>query len=279
MRYPMSAQEKVDHTMPTEIPVLIVGGGPIGLSMSLLLSHHSIRSLLVEQHPGTSTYPKARLINARTMEVFRQLNIEQAIRDVAIPHARNVIYTSSLAGAEIMRRPMEKVIPEAVQDWSPTWGCTSTQEIIESVLLAQARRHATAQIRFGTQLASFEQGDDHVLTTLVHRPSGRVKRVGEQYLVGADGSHSTVREALGIRMLGQPVLSYSVSILFRADLSHWVGDREINMCVITNPEASGLLTNDGGNRWRFIAFYYPADGECPEDFTHERCVQVVRAAV
>lgn len=268
-----------NRDMPAEIPVLIVGGGPIGLSMSLLLSQHGIRSLLVEQHPGTSTYPKARLINARTMEIFRQLGIEQATRDVAIPHTRNVIYAFSLAGEEIMRRPMEKVIPEAVRDWSPTWGCTSTQEVIESVLLAQARRLAPAQIRFSTQLASLEQVDDHVLATLVHRPSGRAKQLHAQFLVGADGIHSAVREALGIRMLGQPVLSYSVNILFRADLSRWVGDREINMCVITNPEASGLLINDGGNRWRFMAFYYPADGERPEDFTPERCVQVVRAAV
>lgn len=268
-----------DRDKLAEIPVLIVGGGPVGLTTSLLLSHFGIRSLLVEQHPGTSTYPKARLINARTMEIFRQLGIEQAMRDIAIPHARNVIYASSLAGDEIMRRPMEKVIPEAARDWSPTWGLTSTQEVIESVLLARARRLATAQIRFGTQLASFEQGHDHVLATLVHRPSGRVQHVRSQYLVGADGSHSTVREALGIRMLGQPVLSYSVSILFRADLSPWVGDREINMCVVANPKASGLLITDGGNRWRFMAFYYPEDGERPEDFTPERCVQVARAAV
>src|SRR5574341_491184 len=100
----MSTQDKVDRDMPAEIPVLIVGGGPIGLTMSLLLSHHGIRSLLVEQHPGTSTYPKARLLNARTMEIFRQLGIEQSMRGVAIPQARNVIYAPSLAGEEIMRR-------------------------------------------------------------------------------------------------------------------------------------------------------------------------------
>src|SRR5689334_22544465 len=79
---------KSDSAEDAEVPVLIAGGGPIGLSMSLLLSHHGIGSLLVEQHPGTSIYPKARLINARTMEIFRQIGIEQAIREVAIPHAR-----------------------------------------------------------------------------------------------------------------------------------------------------------------------------------------------
>jgi putative polyketide hydroxylase len=128
-----------DRDTRAEIPVLIVGGGPIGLTISLLLSHHGVRSLLVEQHPGTSIYPKARVINARTMEIFRQIGIEQAIRDVAIPHTRNVVYASSLAGQELFRRPLEKVIPEAVRNWSPTWGCTSTQNVVEPVLFGQAR--------------------------------------------------------------------------------------------------------------------------------------------
>jgi hypothetical protein len=79
------------------------------------------------------------------MEIFRQLGMEQAVRDVAIPHTRNVTYAPSLAGAEITRRPMEKVIPEAIGDWSPTWGCTFTQDVVDPLLLAQARRHAPAQ--------------------------------------------------------------------------------------------------------------------------------------
>ncbi|HEX9077621.1 MAG TPA: FAD-dependent monooxygenase, partial [Anaerolineae bacterium] len=174
--------------------------------------------------------------------------------------------------------PLETVLPEFVQNWSPTSGCTSPQDVVEPVLLEHARRNEQAQIRFNTQLASFEQRDDHVLATLVHRPSGRVQQVRTRYLIGADGSHSTVREALGIHMLGQPVLSYYISMLFRADLSRWVGDREINICVITNPEAGGLLLQTGENRWRFTAFYYPDQGQRPEDFTPERCLQVIRTA-
>src|SRR5512143_235412 len=99
-----------NRDLPGEIPVLIVGGGPVGLTTSLLLSHHGIRSLLVEQHPGTSTYPKARSIKARMMEIFRQLGIEHAIRAVAIPHNRNLIFARSLAGEELHRRPLETVL-------------------------------------------------------------------------------------------------------------------------------------------------------------------------
>ena len=63
-----------------DIPVLISGGGPVGLTASLLLSQHRVRSLLVERHPSTALTPKARGINARTMELFRQCGIEAAVR-------------------------------------------------------------------------------------------------------------------------------------------------------------------------------------------------------
>src|ERR1700739_2287850 len=67
-----------------DIPVLISGGGPVGLTASLLLSQHGVRSLLVERHPGTALTPKARGINARTMEVFRQCGIDGAIREAGL---------------------------------------------------------------------------------------------------------------------------------------------------------------------------------------------------
>ena len=61
------------------VPVLIVGGAPVGLTASILLSQAGIRSLLVERHPGTAVHPKARAINARTMEIYRQCGVEAAI--------------------------------------------------------------------------------------------------------------------------------------------------------------------------------------------------------
>ena len=63
-----------------DVPVLISGGGPVGLTASLLLSQHGVRSLMVERHPGTALTPKARGINARTMEMFRQCGIDAAVR-------------------------------------------------------------------------------------------------------------------------------------------------------------------------------------------------------
>src|SRR5260370_16587067 len=97
--------------MPTgeemlDIPVLISGGGPVGLTASLLLSQHGVRSLLVERHPSTALTPKARGINARTMEVFRQCGIDTAVRDASLQEGRLglIVWTETLAGKEIERR-------------------------------------------------------------------------------------------------------------------------------------------------------------------------------
>src|SRR5262245_27487649 len=85
------------------IPVLIVGGAPVGLTASILLSRHGVRSLLAERHPGTAVHPKARAINARSMEMYRQCGVEAAIRKAGLgpEHTGLVVWMRTLAGEEI----------------------------------------------------------------------------------------------------------------------------------------------------------------------------------
>src|SRR5258708_36490434 len=96
-----------------EIPVLIVGGGPVGLCASILLSHRGVPSLLVERHMRTSLYPKARLINTRTMEIFRQCGLEQTLREIILSpeQSGHPIWPRTLLGEELQRRTMPTVPP------------------------------------------------------------------------------------------------------------------------------------------------------------------------
>src|SRR5260370_35906442 len=89
-----------------DVPVLIVGGGPVGLTASILLSRAGVRSLLVERHPGTAIHPKARGINARSMEMYRQCGVEAAIRKAGLPPERAgfIVRDGSPAGEENERR-------------------------------------------------------------------------------------------------------------------------------------------------------------------------------
>jgi putative polyketide hydroxylase len=265
-----------------DIPVLIVGGGPVGLCTSILLSQYGVPSLLIERHTGTSLYPKARLINTRTMEMFRQCGLEQAMREISLPPelSRHAIWAHTLAGKELQRRTFDTLTPDSSEEVSPTFGCTSSQEILEPVLLSCAREFNLGQLRFGCELTTFIQDGSSISATFLDHKQGKQMQVRAQYLIGSDGAHSRVREVLGIPMIGPGELGHTMNILFQADLSRWVAGRSINLAFIQHPDAPGvLLTINGMDRWCFQAFYSPVAGQHPEDFTPERCTALVRTAV
>jgi putative polyketide hydroxylase len=266
-----------------EIPVLIVGGGPVGLCASILLSQHGVPSLLVERHTGTSLYPKARLVNTRTMEIFRECGLEQAVREISLPpeQSRHAIWARTLVGEELQRRTVDTVIPDLSEKVSPTFGCTTSQEVLEPVLLSCARQFDLGQVRFGCELTTFVQDGSGVSATLLDRELDEQVQVRAQYLIGADGAHSRVREVLGIPMVGPAAFAYTINILFRADLSCMVEGRSLNLCYIQHPDARGVLLSpiDGGDRWCFQAFFYPAAGQRAEDFTPQHCAALIRTAL
>src|SRR5438874_656749 len=111
----MSGAIEADVATTIEVPVLIVGGGPVGQTASFLLAQQGVRSLLVERHPGTAKHPKARGINVRTMEIYHQAGVEAAIRAAGLPpeRARFVIWARSLAGEEIERRVSGRTGPQS----------------------------------------------------------------------------------------------------------------------------------------------------------------------
>ncbi len=277
----LSAWRKVMMT-PVEVPVLIVGGGPVGLCASLLLARHGVPSLLIERHPGASLYPKARLVNTRSMEVFRQIGLERAVRAIGLPPelARHAIWAKTLAGEEVRRVVLAMADSDAMAALSPTLACTTSQEVLEPALLAAIGQRGLGEVRFGCELVTLSQDDAGVTATVLDRAGGEETYVRARYLVGADGAHSRVRELLGIRMEGPAGLGHSINILFRADLTPWVAGRSLNLCFIQQPGAAGvLLAVDGATRWYYQAFYFPSAGQRAEDFTPERCVALLRAAM
>jgi 2-polyprenyl-6-methoxyphenol hydroxylase-like FAD-dependent oxidoreductase len=263
-----------------EVPVFIVGGGPVGLTTSILLSRFGIRSLLVERHPGTSVHPKARAISVRTMEIFRQCALEQPIREAGVlPGEPPLVgWGQTLTDPQLKLQPITTLAPEAERAVSPTVGCGCPQDVLESVLLQHARGYEHADIRFGHELLGFERTACGVNATIRGHSSDMVTRVHAQYMVGADGAHSTVRDLLGIQMDGPENVSRALSMLFRADLTPYVKDRPILLCMIRNPDAPGLLAWTGTDgRWCFN-MHFPEDAEL-EDVSSERAMELIRAAV
>jgi 2-polyprenyl-6-methoxyphenol hydroxylase-like FAD-dependent oxidoreductase len=263
-----------------QVPVLIVGGGPVGLTMSILLSRYGIGSLLVERHSGTSLHPKARVISVRSMEIFRQCSLESEIREAGVlPGDSPVLaWGRALSDPQLKLQAMKTLAPEADRVLSPTVGYGCPQDVLESVLLERAREYTAADVRFGHELLELQQTDCGVTAAIRERSSNKVTRVQAHYVVGADGAHSTVRDILGIDMIGPKAVSQALSILFRADLTAYVRDRPILLCMVHHPEAPGMLLWTGRDgRWCFNA-HFP-EGARLEDFSIDRTGQLVRWAV
>jgi 2-polyprenyl-6-methoxyphenol hydroxylase-like FAD-dependent oxidoreductase len=268
-------------TAMTEVPVLIVGGGPVGLCASLVLGRFGIPSLLVERHPGTSIHPRARGLNVRTMELIRSWGLEDTVRAAgrAQESARYVIWAESLAGREHKR--MEVPSHRAFLDpaISPASYVACAQNDLEPVLLARARSYNGADFRFRHELLSFRQDDTEVLATVRDRATGQEVSVEAAYLIAADGAENGVRAALGLPVSGAGVIGHWVGSYFEADLGRFVADRPSLLYWIDNPDVQGLFVAVNNlDRWVFQTRYDPTRGEAVADFTEERCVDLVRKA-
>ncbi|MDQ0718511.1 putative polyketide hydroxylase [Streptomyces luteogriseus] len=268
------------HTI--SVPVLIVGGSLVGLSTSLFLGRLGVPHVLVERHAGTSIHPRGRGNNVRTMELFRVAGVEQGIQDAAATLAVNhgILQAPTLVGdaGEWLFRDIDP--GGGLARFSPSAWCLCSQNDLEPVLLDHAREHG-GDLRFSTELMSFDSDPTGVTAVVKSRETGEHTTIRADYLVAADGPRSPVREQLGITQSGPGDLFHNVSLTFRSRrLADVVGDRHFIVCYLTNPEADGaLLPVDNRENWVFHAPWHPENGESLEEFTDERCVEHIRRAV
>ncbi|WP_327320612.1 FAD-dependent oxidoreductase [Streptomyces sp. NBC_01235] len=264
------------------VPVLIVGGSLVGLATSLFLGRLGVRHVLVERHSGTSIHPRGRGNNVRTMELFRVAGVEKAIQEAAATLAGNhgILQTPTLVGdaGEWLFRDIDP--GGGLARFSPSSWCLCSQNDLEPVLLDHARKLG-GDLRFSTELMSFDSDPTGVTAVAKSRETGEHTTIQADYLVAADGPRSPVREQLGVGQSGPGDLFHNVSLTFRSRrLAEVVGDRHFIVCYLTSPEADGaLLPVDNVENWVFHAPWHPEHGETLEEFTDQRCVEHIRRAV
>jgi putative polyketide hydroxylase len=264
-----------------DIPVLISGGGPVGLTASLLLSRLGVRSLLVERHQGTALTPKARGINARTMEVFRQYGIDAAVRDAGLAEGGTglIVWTETLAGKEIERRVPGRATAKNMAV-TPVKNCLCAQDDLEPVIRRFAEAAGPGILRFNTELTSFSQKPGAVTGTLTDRTTGEETAFTARYLIAAEGAQSRVRRQLAVNMVGAEKVYDSVNILFHADLTPWVKHRPAALYFVEQEDLRAtFLTINGTDRWGFLIHGPKQYGWQPQDFAPEFCVELIRKAV
>lgn len=199
-----------------ETEVLVVGAGPVGLALAGDLGWRGRKALLVEQGDGSIFQPKMDLVGIRTMEYCRRWNI---VADVeSSPYDRDYpqdnVYLTALNAYELGRQPMPSMREDRPPPESPQKRERCPQNMFDPVLRRFASAQPTVELRYEHQMVSFREDAGGVTTTIKDIRADRTYQVRSRYLVGCDGAHSAVREALGIEMRGRGILTYTTNAIF-----------------------------------------------------------------
>lgn len=209
-----------------ETPVLIAGGGPVGMTLALNLARYGVPSLLVERNPTTTRHPKMDLTNGRSMELFKRLGINERLRDAGIPRDNpfDVVWLTSLAGHELHRfnYPSANEAEKALREHNDGSQASEaplrvSQIVIEPVLKQAAEENPLIDVRFSTAFERIVAQDAQgVIAEIRDQLSGEVTQVRCAFLAGCDGGGSRVRRLLGIELDGELAAAQAYMVHFRS---------------------------------------------------------------
>jgi 2-polyprenyl-6-methoxyphenol hydroxylase-like FAD-dependent oxidoreductase len=260
-----------------EVPVLVVGAGPAGLTTAITLARYGVESLLVERRPALSGLPKATVVSTRSMELFRSWGLEEAIRAGGVDVEWLMWISETLAGAAD-GSAFEVGLPTRQQSavLSPTSPACVAQDHLEPTLLAHLRSLASARVALGTEVDTVEVGHDGVRAVVRDASTGQTRTVRARYLVAADGAHSRIRAGLGIAMRGPDRLREVVTALFHAPLWNVLGHHRYGIYAVDHPAVRGSFIPAGpDDRWLFGLQYEPGAHDLAE-FTPARLAELIR---
>jgi 2-polyprenyl-6-methoxyphenol hydroxylase-like FAD-dependent oxidoreductase len=270
-----------------EAPVLIAGGGMVGLCAAAFLAQRGIRSVAIERLKESSPLPRAAFFHMRTLEMFRSLGIEAAVREGS---AKDFVPEGSIIAMDsVSGRKLADIMPslnEGVEALSPCHRLYLNQPSLEPILRQRARA-AGATVIQGAQVTGVLQDADGVTVTVTDTDSGSRRELRGRYLLAADGGHSKVRELLGIEYEGRGAFSNSLTIYFTADLSPWIGDNAWSIIYVNNPVLAGFFRMNRTSQAGFLAVNVLGNPErdpqaafnVARDVSEGQLVALVRAGV
>ncbi len=264
----------------TNVEVLIIGGGPVGLVSAIQLGRAGIKTVLLERRATFSVHAKAAGIQARTMEIYRQLGLANIVRKNSADW--NGIFTvgwmTRLKGIELGKITVGGTQAETdlFHSWSPETMAFCSQDIYEPLFAAAIKEYPSVELRLAAEASTITQDKDGVSVGYTSREHGN-GTVRAQYVIGADGTRSPTRHCLGIGEDALPSFGNSINVVFEADMEAYRAGREYGLFWIVNGDIQGAFGyRKRGNMWFFG--FEAAEGEDPAIYTPERCIDVVRAA-
>ncbi len=238
--------------------VLIVGAGPVGLSLAIELGMRGVTCLVIEKNDRVGYNPRAKTTNVRSREHLRRWGIADKLRAASpIPrdYPSNIVFATRLNGPLLARfenafscLPERNNLYSEEAQWVP-------QYVVEDVLRQHASSLPGVTIRFGNEFLGCEQSDGGVVSSARDVASGASYRVHSSYLVGADGARSVVREQIGARMCGEGGSMRNLNIVVRLpgiDKMHKHGPA-VHYWLINEDVPSLMGPMDKDDLWYFIA--------------------------
>lgn len=240
--------------MIAKTDVLVVGGGLVGLASAGFLALHGTGVVLAERHLSTSLHPKARLVNVRSMELYRALGVESQVVQAGEPNSGFVL-ADTLADEHERWIPAPPEETSTADSLSPTRPYSCDQQRIEPILRDRALELG-AQLEFATTVTELTDTGDAVTADLLG-PSGSTQ-LRARYVIAADGARGELRRRLGLRWHGQPVDGTAVSALFRAELEPALRGRKVDALMA---RAAGAFLFARGNEhdraWQLGTYLRP----------------------
>ena len=227
-----------------ETPILIVGGGPVGLALATDLGMRGVSCLLIEQGEGPPDHPRATALNSRSMEFMRRWGVAEAVHEAGTPEdfPHTALYCTTFAGYEIARIERPTHGGRVPIGQSPERPQRCNQLFLDPILTERARSFPTVDMRHGCRLESVTEADDHVLATVHDRASDRHFGIAARHLVDCSGGRTVIRPALGIEMNGSPYIGYFLSIFVRAP-ELWAHHAMGKAALVTFVDAKGMWRN------------------------------------
>jgi 2-polyprenyl-6-methoxyphenol hydroxylase-like FAD-dependent oxidoreductase len=250
--------------MALQVPVLICGGGPVGLALAVELGSRGIECMLIERGDGNVTVPKMSQVSTRTMEFCRRWNIAEEVKKAGWPetHPGDFIYVTTMVGHEIFRQKFASYAERGDLGYTPEGPRQCPQIFFDPILFRRAASLPSVTLRPRTEVESFEAGLDGVHARLASLDSGDSETIGAAYLIGCDGFDGLVRKALNTHYEGSGLLSYSLSIFFRSKALgelHDKGWARFYRLVDDSGHWSDLVAIDGRELWRLTLFQLDPD--------------------